>query len=220
MPRLERAIVEHFGPRQGRARWLRYEDDAVARSPVVHFEYPSAERSSFDCFRREVMLELGSLTDQRPTGQHAVRAWVVDDFPDALPAFASSRSQLGEYMSFVSAFRMAGVAFGAAVESSDFQLRPHELGIAPAICVSESAWIEHHDIHHADGTGVDHVVLSRQCPKLGHECGSLLKASAAQSLQGAFIGIDVVHAAEAFKARALLNDLGLHMAPAFIVGWK
>ena len=30
-------------------------------------------------------LELGSLTDQRPTEQHAVRPWVVDDFPAAFP---------------------------------------------------------------------------------------------------------------------------------------
>jgi hypothetical protein len=83
MPRLEQAIVEHLGTRKGRARWLRYEDDAVARSPVVHFEYPSSEGSGCDYLRREVKLELGSLTDQRPTGQHAVRAWVVDDFPAA-----------------------------------------------------------------------------------------------------------------------------------------
>jgi len=32
-----------------------------------------------------VKLELGSLTDQRPTEQHAVRPWVVDDFPAAFP---------------------------------------------------------------------------------------------------------------------------------------
>jgi hypothetical protein len=83
MPRLEAAIVEHLGTRKGHAPWLRYEDDAAARSPVVHFEYPSTEGGGFDYLRREVKLELGSLTDQRPTEQHAVRAWVVDDFPAA-----------------------------------------------------------------------------------------------------------------------------------------
>ena len=61
--------------------WLRYEDDAVARSPVVHFEYPTASEAGFDYLRREVKLELGSLTDQQPTERHPVRAWVVDDFP-------------------------------------------------------------------------------------------------------------------------------------------
>jgi hypothetical protein len=83
MPRLEKAIVEHLGARPDGATWLRYEDDPVARSPVVHFEYPSAEASGFDYLRREVKLELGALTDQRPTEQHAVQAWVVDDFPAA-----------------------------------------------------------------------------------------------------------------------------------------
>lgn len=83
MPRLEQAIVDHLGSREGRARWLRYEDDPAARSPVVHFEYPSSEAGGFDYLRREVKLELGSLTDQRPTEQHPVRAWVVDDFPAA-----------------------------------------------------------------------------------------------------------------------------------------
>jgi Nucleotidyl transferase AbiEii toxin, Type IV TA system len=83
MPRLEQAIVEHLGRPKGKPSWLRYDDDPIARSPVVHFEYPTAEAMGLEYLRREVKLELGSLTDQRPTGQHAVRAWVVDDFPAA-----------------------------------------------------------------------------------------------------------------------------------------
>jgi hypothetical protein len=51
----------------------------------VHFEYPTASEAGFDYLRREVKLELGSLTDQRPTEQHAVRPWVADDFPAAFP---------------------------------------------------------------------------------------------------------------------------------------
>ena len=35
--------------------------------------------------RPQVKLELGSLTDQRPTEQHAVRAWIVDDFLTSFP---------------------------------------------------------------------------------------------------------------------------------------
>jgi hypothetical protein len=85
MPQLEQAIVEHLGRRCAGASWLRYEDDAVARSPVVHFEYPTSSEAGFEYLRREVKLELGSLTDQRPTEQHAVRPWVVDDFPAAFP---------------------------------------------------------------------------------------------------------------------------------------
>ncbi len=85
MPRLEQAIVDHLGKRKGGRPWLRYEDDPIARSPVLHFEYPTAEAIGFEYLHREVKLELGSLTDQRPTGQHTVRAWVVDDFPSAFP---------------------------------------------------------------------------------------------------------------------------------------
>jgi Nucleotidyl transferase AbiEii toxin, Type IV TA system len=81
MPRLEEAIVNQLGRRSDAAPWLRYEDDPVVRSPVVHFEYPSTERGGFDYLRREVKLELGSLTDQQPTESHAIRAWIVDDFP-------------------------------------------------------------------------------------------------------------------------------------------
>ena len=73
MPRLEQVIVEHLGRRPGGASWLRYEDNEVVRSPVVHFEYPPASEAGFDYLRREVKLELGSLTDQRPTEQHSVR---------------------------------------------------------------------------------------------------------------------------------------------------
>jgi hypothetical protein len=85
MPRLEQSIVEHLGQRKDGSPWLRYENDPVARSPILHFEYPSAEATGFEYLRREVKLELGSLTDQQPTGLHQVRAWVVDDFPTAFP---------------------------------------------------------------------------------------------------------------------------------------
>ena len=83
MPRLEATISDHLGRRRGRKPWLRYEDDPAARSPVVHFEYPTSEVGGFDYLTREVKLELGSLTDQRPTETHEVRPWVVDDFPAA-----------------------------------------------------------------------------------------------------------------------------------------
>lgn len=83
MPLLEKAITGHLGSKGKGASWLRYEDDEAARSPVVYFAYPTAERAGLDYLKREVKLELGSLTDQRPTEQHDVRAWVVEDFPAA-----------------------------------------------------------------------------------------------------------------------------------------
>ena len=54
-----------------------------SRSPVLWFHYPTAEATGFTYLRRAVKLELGSLTDQQPTGQHAVRPWVADEFPQA-----------------------------------------------------------------------------------------------------------------------------------------
>lgn len=82
-PRLEAAITAQLGQRSGNEPWLSYEDDAVARSPVLYFHYPTAEAVGFDYLRRAVKLELGSLTDQQPTGRHVVRPWVADAFPAA-----------------------------------------------------------------------------------------------------------------------------------------
>jgi len=81
MPRLEQSIAGHLGRCMPGPSWLRYEDDPVVRSPVVYFEYPTVAVPGFEYLRREVKLELGSLTDQQPTERHPVRAWVVDDFP-------------------------------------------------------------------------------------------------------------------------------------------
>lgn len=82
-PRLEAAIASQLGDRPDGATWLRYEDDVQTRSPVLWFEYPSAQPTGFDYLKRAVKLELGSLTDQQPTGQHAVRPWIADQFPAA-----------------------------------------------------------------------------------------------------------------------------------------
>lgn len=82
-PRLDAAITAQLGPRPDDAAWLSYEDDAVARSPVLWFHYPTAQATGFDYLKRAVKLELGSLTDQRPAGQHTVRPWVADAFPAA-----------------------------------------------------------------------------------------------------------------------------------------
>ncbi|HXU29027.1 MAG TPA: nucleotidyl transferase AbiEii/AbiGii toxin family protein [Thermoanaerobaculia bacterium] len=81
MPRLEtRAQALLGGPPHNEA-WLRYERDPVARSPVIHFEYPTVEATGLHYVRREVKLELGSLTDQRPIEQHDIRPWVADILP-------------------------------------------------------------------------------------------------------------------------------------------
>lgn len=82
-PRLEAAITAQLGTRPEGGAWLGYEDDPVGRSPVLWFHYPSAQATGFAYLRRAVKLELGSLTDQQPTGQRPVRPWVADEFPAA-----------------------------------------------------------------------------------------------------------------------------------------
>jgi hypothetical protein len=87
-PRLEDVITAQLGARPEGGAWLGYEDDTVARSPVLWFHYPSAQPTGFAYLRRAVKLELGSLTDQQPTGQHPVRPWVADEFPAAFADWA------------------------------------------------------------------------------------------------------------------------------------
>ncbi len=71
MPALESAITSALGsPTKG--AWLRFEVDVDAKSPIVYFAYPSTQSSGFEYLKREVKLELGTLTDQQPTGKYAI----------------------------------------------------------------------------------------------------------------------------------------------------
>lgn len=78
-PALQRVIAEVLG-NQGK---LEFETDPVTRSPVLLFQYPTAQAEGFPYLRRAVKLEFGSLTDQQPTGRHAVRPWLAEVFPAA-----------------------------------------------------------------------------------------------------------------------------------------
>lgn len=80
MPVLEASIVQALGSAPA-GRWLRYELDADAKSPIVWFQYPSNQAAGFDYLRREVKLELGTLTDQQPTGRYPIRPLLADSFP-------------------------------------------------------------------------------------------------------------------------------------------
>jgi hypothetical protein len=80
-PILEQTITRYLGePPLG--RWLAYEEDRQSHSPVIYFHYPGATATSLEYIRRNVKLELGSLTDQQPTDHHTIRPWVADAFPD------------------------------------------------------------------------------------------------------------------------------------------
>lgn len=80
-PLLEEAVHSFLGAPADGGAWLSYEEDASSRSPILHFNYPVSKRIGFSYIRRSIKLELGSLTDQRPVGRHAVRPWLADEFP-------------------------------------------------------------------------------------------------------------------------------------------
>lgn len=80
MSALESAIQDILGP-DPHGAWLRYELDADAKSPIVYFGYPASGLAGFGYLKREVKLELGTLTDQQPTGSYPVRPLLADAFP-------------------------------------------------------------------------------------------------------------------------------------------
>lgn len=82
-PLLETAIRGVLGPPLGRTSWLEELRDDVSHSPVLLFHYPSVVEPGFTYLPRTVKLEFGSLTDQQPTGQHAVTPWIAEVLPSA-----------------------------------------------------------------------------------------------------------------------------------------
>ncbi|MDP3652155.1 MAG: nucleotidyl transferase AbiEii/AbiGii toxin family protein [Rhodoferax sp.] len=80
MPALE-ATISHALGAAPMGSWLHFEVDAEAKSPIVYFRYPSTQGGGFDYLKREVKLELGTLTDQQPTGHYAVKPLLADIYP-------------------------------------------------------------------------------------------------------------------------------------------
>lgn len=80
LPLLEASISQVLGTAP-MGTWLHYELDADAKSPIVYFQYPSTQTHGFDYVRREVKLELGTLTDQQPTGRYPIRPLMSTVFP-------------------------------------------------------------------------------------------------------------------------------------------
>jgi hypothetical protein len=93
MPALEAAMSSALGAPNA-SSWLRFELDADAKSPIVYFAYPSAQSGGFDYLRREVKLELGTLTDQQPTGRYAVSPLLADAFPQLFTGWACTVTAL------------------------------------------------------------------------------------------------------------------------------
>jgi hypothetical protein len=73
-PALEEAIAARLGAPQRAGAWLRYEIDALAGTPNLLFTYPSALAQAGGYIAKQVKLEFGALTNQQPTGTHAIEA--------------------------------------------------------------------------------------------------------------------------------------------------
>ena len=79
LPMLEDAISQALGVASG-GQWLKYELDVDAKSPILYFQYPTMHTHGFDYVRREVKLELGTLTDQQPTGRYPIAPLIARVF--------------------------------------------------------------------------------------------------------------------------------------------
>lgn len=80
-PLLETVVSDALGAPAGGGNWMSYEWDPQSNSPVMRFHYPTTWTTGFEYIPRNVKLELGSLTDQQPSGQHAIRPWIAEEFP-------------------------------------------------------------------------------------------------------------------------------------------
>lgn len=69
---LERAIVSELGDHATGKPWMEYALDARTNSPVLSFEYPSTTPGASGYIEQRIKLEMGSLTDQKPTGGHTI----------------------------------------------------------------------------------------------------------------------------------------------------
>ena len=93
-PRLEQAVRAILGDPMDQAEWLKFTIDDSGRVPVLLFAYPGALPRGIDYIAREVKIEFGSLTDQRPLGQHPIRAFVAELAPQAFTDFGASVTAL------------------------------------------------------------------------------------------------------------------------------
>lgn len=93
LPALEAAIASALGTSTA-GGWLRFEVDADAKSPIVYFAYPATQGGGFDYLRREVKLELGTLTDQQPTGGYPIKPLLADVFPQLFEGWACTVTAL------------------------------------------------------------------------------------------------------------------------------
>ncbi|MEK6406287.1 MAG: nucleotidyl transferase AbiEii/AbiGii toxin family protein [Acidobacteriota bacterium] len=86
---LEQAIVGELGDHATGKPWLEFALDARTNSPVLSFEYPSTIQAASGYIEQRVKLELGSLTDQKPTGSHSIIPMISEALSSLEPESAT-----------------------------------------------------------------------------------------------------------------------------------
>src|SRR5438445_878113 len=86
LPVLEEVVLTALGSRPEGGKWLAYQMDESAHSPVLHFAYPQAVPPG-TYIAQSVKIEFGSLTDQRPTGKHPISPFLAELAPTAFEDF-------------------------------------------------------------------------------------------------------------------------------------
>jgi hypothetical protein len=79
---LEAVCRTYLGQPTNRGDWFRYEVDPRTDSPVLWFDYESTLPAAGGYIVPAVKLEFGSLTDQRPVGQHIIKPMVAEALPE------------------------------------------------------------------------------------------------------------------------------------------
>jgi len=82
LPAMEAAVLDVLGFPKRHDSHLAFELDEQTQSPVLTFRYPTREPDSPGYILPQVKLEFGSLTDQRPIGDHSVTPWIAEEFLD------------------------------------------------------------------------------------------------------------------------------------------
>lgn len=80
-PLLERQIAAVLGEPSGRQRYITFVADSTTDSAVLLFQYPTKEKPEAAYIEPRIKLEFGSLTGQRPVGEHPVTPWIAEEFP-------------------------------------------------------------------------------------------------------------------------------------------
>jgi hypothetical protein len=118
-PLLEASVREELGA-PGKLWKLTNAVDAITHSPVMVFEYPHAATYG-EYAPPTVKIEFGSLTDQRPIGEHPVRPMIAEQFPEALTIREVVVVAMEAERTF---WEKATILHDASLRSADKEFRP------------------------------------------------------------------------------------------------